>query len=123
MRERHIPDTRVHCVLFFINPSGHSLRPIDIQVMKKLGDIANVIPVIAKADSLTLSERELFKKRVRRITLVHSLTTRSAHRCRAMAFACTRLTTRTTMRRNVSRTLPFSRCCRLLWWVRPRCTT
>ena len=58
MRERHIPDTRVHVVLFFINPSGHSLRQIDIQVLKKLGDIANVIPVIAKADTLTLEERD-----------------------------------------------------------------
>ena len=65
MRERHIPDTRVHVVLFFINPSGHSLRQIDIQVLKKLGDIANVIPVIAKADTLTLEERDLFKQRVR----------------------------------------------------------
>lgn len=65
VRERHIPDTRVHAVLFFIDPSGHSLRSIDIQVLKKLGDIANVIPVIAKADALTLGERELFKKRIR----------------------------------------------------------
>lgn len=65
VRDRHIPDTRVHAVLFFINPSGHSLRPIDIQVLKKLGDIANVIPVIAKADTLTLEEREVFKERVR----------------------------------------------------------
>lgn len=65
VRERHIPDTRVHAVLFFIDPSGHSLRSIDIQVLKKLGDIANVIPVIAKADSLTLAERDVFKKRIR----------------------------------------------------------
>ncbi|AYO44311.1 Cell division control protein 10 [Malassezia restricta CBS 7877] len=65
VRERHIPDTRVHVVLFFINPSGHSLRPIDIQMLKKLGDIANVIPIIAKADTLTMEEREAFKHRVR----------------------------------------------------------
>ncbi|WFD44615.1 cell division control protein [Malassezia psittaci] len=65
VRERHIPDTRVHAVLFFIDPSGHSLRSTDIQVLKKLGDIANVIPVIAKADALTLGEREVFKKRIR----------------------------------------------------------
>ena len=65
VRDRHIPDTRVHVVLFFINPSGHSLRPMDVQVLKKLGDIANVIPVIAKADTLTLEERQVFKERVR----------------------------------------------------------
>lgn len=65
VRERHIPDTRIHAVLFFLNPSAHSLRSIDVQVMKKLGDIANVIPVIAKSDTLTLREREQFKRRVR----------------------------------------------------------
>ena len=30
------------------------LRPLDLQVLKKLHDIVNVIPVIAKADSLTV---------------------------------------------------------------------
>ncbi|OBZ69188.1 Septin spn2 [Grifola frondosa] len=38
MRERHIQDTRIHCCLFFINPTGHSLRAIDIIVMKKLSE-------------------------------------------------------------------------------------
>lgn len=77
VRDRHITDTRVHAVLFFINPcvkrrvarlthrSGHTLRPIDITVLKKLGDIANVIPVIAKSDALTLEERVAFKQRIR----------------------------------------------------------
>src|ERR1700753_391653 len=63
-RERYIQDTRVHCCLFFIQPSGHSLRPIDIVVMKKLSEVVNVVPVIAKADSLTLEERDAFKERV-----------------------------------------------------------
>ena len=64
MRDRHIQDTRIHCALYFINPSGHSLRPIDIIVMKKLSEVVNVVPVIAKADSLTLEERESFKQKV-----------------------------------------------------------
>ncbi|CAO3676121.1 unnamed protein product [Rhizopus stolonifer] len=63
-RERYIVDTRVHCCLFFITPSGHSLKPIDIVVLKKLSEVVNVVPVIAKADSLTMEEREAFKKRV-----------------------------------------------------------
>ncbi|WFD30456.1 cell division control protein [Malassezia sp. CBS 17886] len=75
VRERHIADTRVHAVLFFINPSGHSLRPIDIQVLKKLGDIANVIPVIAKADTLTIEERNIFKKRIRAALQANSIRT------------------------------------------------
>lgn len=64
-RERHIQDTRIHCCLYFINPTGHSLRPVDIIVMKMLSDVVNVVPVIAKSDSLTLEERERFKAKVR----------------------------------------------------------
>ena len=64
-RDRHIQDTRIHCCLFFINPTGHSLRPIDIIVMKKLSEVVNVVPVIAKSDSLTLEERDAFKQKVR----------------------------------------------------------
>lgn len=65
MRDRHIVDTRIHACLYFVRPSGHSLKPIDVIVMKKLADVVNVIPVIAKADSMTLEEREKFKKTVR----------------------------------------------------------
>lgn len=64
MRDRYIQDTRIHCCLFFINPTGHSLRPIDIIVMKKLSEVVNVVPVVAKADSLTMDERDAFKQRV-----------------------------------------------------------
>ncbi|GFZ49071.1 Cell division control protein 10 [Saitozyma sp. JCM 24511] len=64
MRDRFIPDTRIHCCLFFINPTGHTLKPIDIVVLKKLAEVVNVVPIIAKADSLTLEEREVFKQRV-----------------------------------------------------------
>lgn len=65
MRDRYILDTRIHCCLFFINPTGHGLRPIDVTVMKKLSDVVNVVPVIAKSDSLTMDERDLFKERIR----------------------------------------------------------
>ena len=65
MRDRYIVDTRIHCCLFFINPTGHGLRPIDVTVMKKLSDVVNVVPVIAKSDSLTMDERDLFKQRIR----------------------------------------------------------
>ena len=44
-----------------------SLRPVDIQVLKRLVEIVNVVPVIAKSDSLTLEERETFKQRVRNL--------------------------------------------------------
>ncbi|KAI1780848.1 Septin-type guanine nucleotide-binding (G) domain-containing protein [Hypoxylon cercidicola] len=72
-RERYIPDTRIHCCLFFIQPSGHSLKPIDIVVLKKLSDVVNVVPVIAKADSLTLEERQAFKERIKEEFAFHNL--------------------------------------------------
>jgi len=28
MRDRFIPDTRIHCCVFFINPTGHTLKPV-----------------------------------------------------------------------------------------------
>lgn len=28
MREKYIQDTRIHCCLFFINPTGHGLKPV-----------------------------------------------------------------------------------------------
>nr|CAB3265977.1 neuronal-specific septin-3 [Phallusia mammillata] len=65
-RRKRIPDTRVHCCIYFIPPSGHSLRPVDIEVMKRLVQVANVIPVIAKSDSLTEEEREAFKQRIQK---------------------------------------------------------
>jgi septin 3/9/12 len=37
---------------------------IDVLVMKKLSEVVNVVPVIAKSDSLTLEERAAFKERV-----------------------------------------------------------
>lgn len=63
MRDKHIVDTRIHCCLYFIAPTGHTLKAIDILVMKKLSEVVNVVPVIAKSDSLTLEEREAFKER------------------------------------------------------------
>ncbi|NWU73217.1 SEP12 protein, partial [Pterocles burchelli] len=64
-RKRKIPDTRVHGCVYFIPPTGHWLRPLDLEFMRRLSKIVNVVPVIAKADTLTLEERAEFKQRVR----------------------------------------------------------
>ena len=72
-RERYIQDTRIHCCLYFITPTGHSLKPIDIVVLKKLSETVNVVPVIAKADSLTLEERQLFKDRIKEEFAFHNI--------------------------------------------------
>ncbi|KAK2816812.1 hypothetical protein Q5P01_025003 [Channa striata] len=64
-RKRRIPDTRVHCCVYFLPATGHRLRPIDIEFMKRLGKIVSIVPVIAKADTLTVEERLEFKERIR----------------------------------------------------------
>jgi len=73
MRDRYIQDTRIHCCLYFISPTGHSLRPVDVIVMKKLSEVVNVVPVIAKSDSLTLAEREAFKQKIRAELVYHNI--------------------------------------------------
>jgi septin 3/9/12 len=50
-----------------------SLKPIDIVVLKKLSDVVNVVPVIAKSDSLTLEERAAFKERIKEEFAFHNL--------------------------------------------------
>ncbi|KAF5102045.1 hypothetical protein D0Z00_000505 [Geotrichum galactomycetum] len=72
-RKPYLSDTRVHCVLFFIQPNGHGLKPIDITVLKKLSETANVVPVIAKSDSMTLAERVAFKAILQKEFAYHRL--------------------------------------------------
>lgn len=42
-------------------------------MLKKLSDVVNVVPVIAKADSLTLEERQAFKERIKEEFAFHNL--------------------------------------------------
>uniref|UniRef100_A0AAY5KAA7 Neuronal-specific septin-3 n=3 Tax=Esox lucius TaxID=8010 RepID=A0AAY5KAA7_ESOLU len=65
-RKKRIPDTRVHCCLYFISPTGHSLRQLDIEFMKHLSRMVNIVPVIAKSDTMTPDEKNEFKQRVRK---------------------------------------------------------
>ncbi|KAJ3482568.1 hypothetical protein NLI96_g6901 [Meripilus lineatus] len=60
-------DLRVHACLYFIRPTGHTLKPLDIEIMKRLGTRVNLIPVIAKADTLTQNDLALFKQRIREV--------------------------------------------------------
>ncbi|BGP37200.1 Cell division control protein 3 [Rhodotorula kratochvilovae] len=57
-------DNRVHACLYFIEPTGHSLKPVDIEFMRRLHTRVNLIPVIAKADTLTDDEVVQFKARI-----------------------------------------------------------
>lgn len=72
-RDQRINDTRVHCVLYFIAPTGHALSPLDISVMKKIAKVANLVPVIAKSDSLTKEEQVQFKARISEELAFHAI--------------------------------------------------
>jgi len=61
VRDPNMADSRVHACLYFIQPSGHGLKPLDIEFMKQLHDKTNIIPIIGKADTLTPEEVEAFK--------------------------------------------------------------
>ncbi|CAG5924552.1 unnamed protein product [Menidia menidia] len=65
LNRRHIVDNRVHCCFYFISPFGHGLKPLDVEFMKAIHSKVNIVPVIAKADTLTLKERDRLKRRCR----------------------------------------------------------
>ncbi|XP_045064635.1 septin-7-like isoform X1 [Coregonus clupeaformis] len=73
VNRRLMPDSRVQCCLYFITPSGHGLKPLDIEFMKRLHEKVNVIPLIAKADTLTPEECQQFKKQIMREILEHKI--------------------------------------------------
>ncbi|CAB1446307.1 unnamed protein product [Pleuronectes platessa] len=64
LNRRHIVDNRVHCCFYFISPFGHGLKPLDVEFMKAIHSKVNIVPVIAKADTLTLRERDRLKRRI-----------------------------------------------------------
>ncbi|GJJ09436.1 hypothetical protein Clacol_003658 [Clathrus columnatus] len=64
VNRQKIVDNRVHACLYFIQPTGHSLKQIDIEFMRRLHQKVNLIPIIAKADTLTDEEITEFKQRI-----------------------------------------------------------
>jgi len=57
-------DTRVHVCLYFISPTGHSLKALDLVTMKYLDTKVNIIPIIAKSDTISKSELQRFKQNI-----------------------------------------------------------
>ncbi|GAA6040775.1 hypothetical protein JCM8097_003293 [Rhodosporidiobolus ruineniae] len=60
-------DLRVHACLYFIRPTGHGLKPLDIEIMKRLGTRVNLIPIVSKADTLTPADLAKFKETIRTV--------------------------------------------------------
>jgi len=54
-----IPDTRVHACLYFLAP--HRFKDVDLEFMRRLHTRVNLIPVIAKADTMTTNELREYK--------------------------------------------------------------
>jgi len=73
VNRQKVIDNRVHACLYFIQPTGHSLRPIDIEFMSRLHTRVNLIPVIAKADTMTDEEIADFKTRVLADIALHKI--------------------------------------------------
>uniref|UniRef100_A0A915CBL3 Septin n=1 Tax=Parascaris univalens TaxID=6257 RepID=A0A915CBL3_PARUN len=57
-------DTRIHACLYFISPTGHGLKALDVTTMRRLAERVNVIPVIAKADTTCKDELVRFKSKI-----------------------------------------------------------
>ncbi|XP_039753031.1 septin-2 isoform X2 [Pararge aegeria] len=64
LNRRHMQDNRVHCCLYFVPPWAHSLRQVDLEMMRRLHRKVNIVVVIAKADSLTSAEVKRLKTRI-----------------------------------------------------------
>uniref|UniRef100_A0A914YZT2 Septin-type G domain-containing protein n=1 Tax=Panagrolaimus superbus TaxID=310955 RepID=A0A914YZT2_9BILA len=57
-------DTRIHACLYFISPTGHGLKALDVVTIRELAKRVNVIPVIAKSDTTCKDELVRFKKKI-----------------------------------------------------------
>lgn len=57
-------DSRIHACLYFIAPTGHSLKSLDLVTMKELVEKVNIIPIIAKSDTISKEELHNFKLKI-----------------------------------------------------------
>ena len=58
-----LQDPLVHVCLYFIAP--HRLKHMDIAFMRALHKKVNIVPIIAKSDTMTTKEKEEFKQQLR----------------------------------------------------------
>ncbi|XP_051472797.1 septin-10 isoform X2 [Apus apus] len=66
-------DTRIHVCLYFISPTGHSLKNLDLLTMKGLDRKVNIIPIIGKADSISKTELQTFKNKIMSELVSHGI--------------------------------------------------
>lgn len=56
-RNPRFTDNRLHACIYLIEATGHGLGERDIEFLSRLGELVNVIPVLAKSDALTQQEK------------------------------------------------------------------
>lgn len=59
-----LEDNRVHICLYFIQPSNTHLSALDIESMKEISKRVNMIPIVARSDTLNKDELVEFKKTI-----------------------------------------------------------
>ena len=69
MRRSNISDTRVDACLYFLNHSGHGVKPRDMELLARLDKLVTIVPVISKADTCTRQEVDVFKQQVGLMTV------------------------------------------------------
>ncbi|KAI3413643.1 hypothetical protein GPALN_011132 [Globodera pallida] len=57
-------DKRIHTCLYFISPTGHGIKALDLITLRELSKRVNVIPIIAKSDTACKDELLRFKQKV-----------------------------------------------------------
>ncbi|XP_076997248.1 septin-14 isoform X2 [Tamandua tetradactyla] len=57
-------DSRIHACLYFISPTGHSLKSLDLLTLKSIDNKVNIIPLIAKADTVSKNDLQTFKSKI-----------------------------------------------------------
>ncbi|KAL1918968.1 uncharacterized protein VTP21DRAFT_2349 [Calcarisporiella thermophila] len=58
-------DAQVHVCLFLINPQNRGISESEARAINKLGKRVNILPVVAKADTLTIAQSNLIKSCIR----------------------------------------------------------
>ncbi|PVV05322.1 hypothetical protein BB560_000153 [Smittium megazygosporum] len=72
-RNAKYKDNRVHALLYFLTPTGHGLRELDIQLIKRLGHLVNIVLLVGRADSFTTEESAAFKLQVIKDVMAYEL--------------------------------------------------
>ena len=58
-------DSRIHCLLYFIPSSASGLKQRDIAFLQKINGLVNIIPIISKADGLSIEEYTGMKENIK----------------------------------------------------------